>query len=207
MRWIFLLVLGVALNAFSSNITAVNGKKVALDKNVQKGISGVVMCPYGGTKIICAQAVAFGNYAKLYKYDSLKNDAFALPYVLPKKGDEIIFAKDYSRIMIIAPTQEEYLKYRKKYSNAVIISPDIFADMIDEVPTRAEFVKFAKEMNIGRYIFVLDSVYEVDAISFYAVKKYGSVNAKYNKAFYTTYPDFDLKKENIVNYYKKMIKE
>jgi len=206
MRWFFLFLSVVLLNGYEVTINSVSSDIVTLDKYVKKGISGVVLCPYQNKKIICAKAVAFGKKAKLEIYDNLKNEAFALPVVLPKKGDKIILAKNYDRIMIIAPNQYMYLTVKEKYKNAVIISPDVFANFLEDVPTKNEFINFAKKMDIGRYIFVLDKVYEVDADSFYAIKKYGENSQKYKEMFFTTYPKSGVK-ESMILYYKTLIKE
>ena len=207
MRWLFLVLVAVLLNGYEVTITDVSGNNVTLDKYVKKGVSGVVLCPFEDKTIICAKAVAFGKKAKLKIYDNLKNDAFALPVLTPKRSDKIIFAKNYNRILIIAPNQEEYIKIKNKYKNATVISSDNFAAMIDDLPKRGDFINFAKKLDIGRIIFILDKIYEVDAYSFYVIKKYNQMNVKYNKIFFTTYPAFDLKDKNIVGYYKKLIKE
>ncbi|WP_168175704.1 plasminogen-binding N-terminal domain-containing protein [Nautilia sp. PV-1] len=207
MRWFVFLIFAVLLNAYDVTITNVNSDVATLDKYVKKGVSGVVLCPYNGKNIICARAVCYGKKAKLLVYKELKNDAFALPVVLPKKGDKILLAKDYDRILIIAPNQLEYLKMKEKYKNATVISSDNFAAFLEGIPSRENFINFAKKLNIGRIIFVLDKIYEVDANSFYAVKKYGSINAKYKEIFFTTYPKFDIKGKNIIAYYKSLIKE
>jgi hypothetical protein len=198
---------GVLLNAYSVTITGVNSDTVTLDKYVKNGVSGVVLCPYGGREIICARAVCHGKKAKLLVYKDLKNNAFALPVVLPEKGDKILLAKNYDRILIIAPNQLEYLKMKEKYKNATVISSDNFAAFLDGIPSRKDFINFADKLNIGRIIFVLDKIYEVDADSFYVIKEYGNVHAGYKEMFFTTYPKFDLKGKNIVAYYKSMIKE
>jgi len=207
MRWLYLILATVLLNGYEVTITDVSGDVVTVDKYVKKGVSGVVLCPYGGKKIICAKTVSYGKKAKLEIYDNLKKDAFALPAVFPEKGDKILLAKNYNRILIIAPNQYLYLKTKEKYKNAVIISPDIFANFLEEIPTKDEFVNFAKKMDIGRYVFVLDKIYEVDAESFYAVKKYGKNTQKFKEVFFTTYPKFDIKANNMIAYYKSLIKE
>lgn len=207
MRWLVLVLVSVFLFGYEVSIKSVNKNKAFLNETVQKGKSGIVLCPYNGMKIICARAVSFGDYAKLYTYDDLKNDAFALPLVKPKRGDGIVFGKDDKRIMIIAPTQTQYLKLKEKYKDSVVISSDVFASYIDELPKKKNFIEFAKKMNIGKYIFVLDKIYEVDAYSFYVLNSFGSNSDKYKKIFFTTYPDFDIKSENIIKYYKKFIKE
>lgn len=206
MRWILSFLIFLSLNAYEVKILDVNNDFVIINKYVKKGVSGVVICPYEDKKIVCAKAISFGKKAKLKIYDNLKNEAFALPLVYPKKGDTIIFAKDYNRILIIAPNQVEYLRVKEKYKNSIIISPDIFAPFVDEIPTKKEFINFAKEMDIGRYIFVLDKIYEVDANSFYIIKKYGKSNTKYKEIFFTNYKKEDIK-ENLISYYKKLLKE
>ncbi len=206
-RWIFLVFSFIVLQAYEVTITNLKNNIAFIDKNIKVGITGVVLCPYEDKKIICAKAVSYGKKVKLYNYDNLKNRAFALPVVLPKKGDKIIFAKDYNRVMIIAPNQISYLKLKEKYKNMTLISPDILAPFLDDVPTKKEFINFAKKMDIGRYIFVLDKIYEVDANSFYVIKKYGKNDAKYKEIFFTSYPKFSIKDKNMISYYKSLIKE
>jgi len=206
MRWLFFVLAAVLLNGYEVTITSIRGNTVTLDKYVKKGVSGVVLCSFEDKTIICAKAVAFGKKAKLKIYENLKNDAFALPVVLPKKGDKILLAKNYNRIMIIAPNQYLYLKTKDKFKNEVIISPDVFANFLEDIPTKEEFKSFAKKMDIGRYVFVLDKIYEVDADSFYAIKKYGHNSQKFNEMFFTTYPK-EIVKKDMISYYKSMIKE
>ena len=110
MRLFLFVIAAILLNAYEVNILSVNQDTAVIEKYVKKGVSGVVLCPYEGKKIICARVVCFGKRAKLKIYDDLKKEAFALPLVVPKKGDKILLAKDYDRILIIAPNQLEYLK-------------------------------------------------------------------------------------------------
>ena len=92
MRIILVLFVFVFLNAYEiAKIVEVNNQEIKLDKNIKLGISGIVLCPYEKEDIICARAISYGNKAKLFVYDDLKNDAFALPLVYPKKGDKVIF--------------------------------------------------------------------------------------------------------------------
>ena len=208
-----ILILFSAVLAFSQgisvNILNVNKNKITISKAIKKGISGVVLCPYEKSKIICARAVSLGgDEALLYTYKALKNDAFALPVVFPKKGNEVLFAKDYSRIMIIAPNQTLYLKTKEKYPNNTVIPIDVFGAFLHEKPQKKDFVKFAKKMNIGRYIFVLDKIYEVDALSLQVINSYTNPykNNKFKLPFFTSYNDYDIKM-NPINYYKNLIKE
>ncbi|GAB6044617.1 hypothetical protein JCM11957_02150 [Caminibacter profundus] len=210
MRIFFVLFLTVfAFAEIRANLVEVYNNYGKIDKKLKKGTSGIVLCPYEGEKIICARAVANGNLVDFYTYDTLRNDAFALPVVVPKKGDEVVFEKDYNRIMIIAPNQEVYLMIRNKYKNAIIISPDILASFIDGMPDISTFRKFAIENNIVRYIFVIGKkLYEVDSFSFYVINSHKiKKTSKYNKAFFTYFNNFDIKTENIENYYLKLIKK
>jgi len=204
MKWL-LLFIGMILSAYEVNIVKVNGDTVYFDKYVKRGVSGLVLCPYENQNIICACVISDGKKGYLRVYDSLKNNAFVLPYVLPKKNDKVLLAKDYNRILIIAPNQTEYIKVLQKYQNQTVIHPDNFAVFLDEYPTRSDFVNFAKKMNIGRYIFVLDKIYEVDAKSLYVLKSYGKNEYKYNAPFFTTY-NLSNTLQNPIAYYKNLIR-
>ena len=196
------------LFAFDVKILSVEKNYAKIDSYIKKGISGDVICKYDNTPIICAKAVSYGNIVKFYPFDELKNDAFALPLVYPKAGDKIVLGKNYNRILIIADNQVHYLKVASLYKNATIISPDIFAPFIEDMPTKKDFQTFCKDFNIGRIIFVLDKIYEVDSFSFYAVKtRDAGFKTDYKKAFFTTYTKFNIKQKNILNYYKSLLKD
>ena len=204
----FILFLGVYLFGLQTKIIDINKNIVTLDKDVKRGISGVVLCPYEGKKIICASCVSLGNSkAKLKVYDNLKNRAFALPVVYPRLNDEVIFAKNYERVLIIAPNQIAYLKLKEKFKNKIIIPVDTFAAFLDDLPKREDFIDFAKKMDIGLILFALDKLYFVDANSFYVVdeKNLDFKSKKFKLPFYSSY-NFDIKEKNIINYYKKMLR-
>jgi len=202
----FILFIGVLLFAGEALIVKVNKNSALLDKKIQKGVSGYVICPYMEKEIICARAVAFGEEAKFYPYKVLKNDAFALPVVVPKSGDKIIFGKDYDRILIIAPNQDSYLRVKNMYKKSIVVSPDVLAAfMDDELPTKEELKKFAAEFNIGKYIFVLDNIYEVDSFSFYAIKKKPFEEVEYKLPFFNYAYSLKVNK-NLIKYYKSLIK-
>ena len=207
MRIIFVFLIAVLVNAaYIAKIIDIDNLKITLDKNIKKGTSGLVLCPYQNENIICAKAISFGDYAKLYVYDNLKNDAFALPLVYPNVNDTVIFGKNYSRIMIIAPNQSEYLKLKNRFKNLTIIPIDTFAAFLDDLPTRKNFIKFAKEMDIGLFVFALDKLYFVDANSFYVILKEDyNFPKKFKIPFFSSY-NFDIKEKSIINYYKKMLK-
>jgi hypothetical protein len=211
MRIIFVLFIAIfAFAKIDAKIVSVNKDEALINKNVKTGISGIVVCPYMDEKIICARAVAFGKKVKFYNFETLQNDAFALPVVMPKSGDEIVFAKDYNRIMIIAPTQDIYLMLKNRYqkNGNIIISPDVFAAFLDDMPTIENFRNFAKIMNIGRFVFAVnDKIYEVDSYSFYVINSHQiQKKALYKKAFFTYFSNFDIKTKNIQNYYLHLLK-
>lgn len=209
-----ILILLSAVLAFSYGIKVkilqVKGNRIIINATLKKGINGIALCPYENSEIICARVVSLGeDEALLYDYKSLKNKAFALPLVFPKKGDKAIFAKDYSRIMIIAPNQTLYLKIKEKYSKNTIIPIDTFALFLDKKPTKREFINFAKKMNIGRFVFVLDKIYEIDALSFQVINSYPNPykTKKFKVPFFTYYNNYNMKIKNPINYYKSLIKE
>jgi co-chaperonin GroES (HSP10) len=218
MRIIFILFLFIYSMAYEVSITKIQNSVIKVDKYVKKGVSGIVICPYENKKIICARVVMFGKKGKLEVYDSLENDSFALPRVLPKVGDRIVLGKDYSRVMIVAPNQNSYLKVKSMLKDKTFISPDIFATFLDEIPTKKDFVNFAKKLDIGMYAFVLDKVYLVDAYSFYKIKKYDlNETYKYEKPFFVNYKHFKIssgifsmfktKIKDFEKYYKNLIRE
>ncbi len=210
MRIFFILLITISLYAegLVTHITDVSNNVITTDAFLKKGISGIVLCPYEKEKIICARCVSAGeNKAVLYSYKALKNDAFALPIVLPKKNDEVIFGKNYKRIAIIAPNLQTYLKLKKRFSTFSIIPIDVLGVFLEDEPTKEDFINFAKKMDIGMYIFALDKLYEVDALSFYAINEEDfSFKGKFKLPFYTSY-NFDFDMKNPINYYKSMIKE
>jgi hypothetical protein len=219
MRIIFILFLVFSyLISYEARIESVENSSVLLNKSFKNGMSGIVLCPYEDREIICARIIVFENKGELKVYDDLENSAFALPVVFPKKGDRVILGKDYNRVMIIAPNQDSYLKVKSMFKNKTFISPDIFATFLDKTPTKKDFINFAKELNIGLYIFVLDKIYLVDAYSFYAIKSLElKKHYKFEKPFFNTYAIslkggffsklFQSKISNYIAYYKKMIKE
>jgi len=219
MKMVFILFVLVAeLFAYEVKINNVSKCDIEINQTVKKGTSGVVLCPYENREIICARAVLYGNKGKLKIYDNLENSSFALPVVKPKKGDKIVLGKDYNRILIIAPNQEAYFKMQEKFKNKTIISSDMLAAFLDEVPTRKDFINFAKKMDIGIYIFVLDKIYVVDAYSFYAINSFDYKKVEYKKPFFMTYNNINLqsglfkymfksKIKNFEKYYKSLIKE
>jgi signal peptidase I len=204
MRIFFVLFLGVLLFGAEVKLTKVYGKKGDINVFVKKGVSGIVLCPYMNERIVCARAVSFGKKVSFYPVDDFQNDAYALPIVFPKTGDEIVFAKDYDRILIIAPNQEVYLKVKELYKNATVVSPDVFAAFLDGEVEKSDFIDFSKKMNIGRIIFILDKIYEVDSFSFYAIKtKKAPITAHYKRAFFTYFKNFDIEPVD----YKRFIKD
>ena len=207
MRFLIFFI-SVLLFAKTTQIVNIDNDVIMLKDNIKKGESGIVLCPYENKKIICASVISIGNKkAKLSVYDNLQNEAFALPIVYPKVNDEVIFGKNYDRVVIIAPNQFTYLSLKDKFKNFTIIPIDTFAAFLEDLPEKKDFLEFAKKMDIGLYIFALDKLYFVDAKSFYVVnkEKFLLLAKKFKLPFYSSY-NFDIKEKNIINYYKKMLK-
>jgi hypothetical protein len=138
----------------------------------------------------------------------------ALPVVVPKPGDKIIFQKDYRRVMIIAPDRESYYSLVNQYQekgNSVIPSDvmAVFVEDNDEIPSRREFINFAKRLNIGRYIFLSDKgIEEIDALSLTPLRVLpwkGNGKVSYKVPFFTTYGDWEKIDEPILKRYKEEI--
>ena len=207
MRIIFVLFLAMYLFSFETKIVDIKKNIITIKDNIKRGVSGIVLCPYENKEIICASCVSVGNKkAKLEIYDNLENKAFALPIVYPKPKDKVIFKKNYDRIVIIAPNQFSYLRVKDEFKNFVVVPVDVFAAFLKDIPSKKDFINFAKQMDIGLYIFVLDELYVVDANSFYVLSKRKiDIPKKFEVPFYSSY-DFGIKEKNIINYYKKMLR-
>jgi hypothetical protein len=203
MRIILLFFIAVISFAFEVKIKKVVGDKIFLNSYVQKGLSGIVVCPYMKEEIICARVISNGKEANLYAYAKLKNNAFGLPLVYPKPGDKVIFGKNYNRIVIIAPNQTTYLKLKNRYKGNSIISPDVLVAFLGDEVDKKELINFAKDMDIGRYIFALkDGLYEVDALSFYVLNKIKFKGSDFKNAFFTYARNIDIKPVNYKKFFK-----
>jgi hypothetical protein len=201
---IFLIFIIAVFTYAQITLIKVNNKEGLIDKYVQEGRSGYVLCPFNNKEIICARAVFFGKKVKFYNYEELKNDAFALPIVYPKKGNKVI-VNSYERILIIAPNQDIYLKLKDLYSSKTIIHPDLLYVYLDGEVSKKGFQDFARLMNIDEYIFALDKVYEVDANSFYSIKSFSKLNTFYKFIFYNSYNKGETS-QNMIKKYKSFIK-
>ncbi|MRJ07050.1 MAG: hypothetical protein C6I01_05975 [Epsilonproteobacteria bacterium] len=217
-RKIFIsMVLGVIFPLFAQQVTLtwVKGKRGEIDTIVPKGMTGYLICPFLNRDIICGLAVSLGDGKVEFKvYDALQNKAMALPVVVPKPGDKIIFQKDYRRVMIIAPDRESYYSLVNQYQekgNSVIPSDvmAVFVEDNDEIPSRREFINFAKRLNIGRYIFLSDKgIEEIDALSLTPLRVLpwkGNGKVSYKVPFFTTYGDWEKIDEPILKRYKEEI--
>ena len=193
------LGLFLAIKLFAVGIVSVDKNIAKIDGDIEKGVSGVVVCPYNGNSIIAANAVSLGDgKVKLSNYDYLKNRAFALPIVPVTQKCEAVFKRNYNRILILAPTQKLYLKLKEEYKNSVIVPVDNFALFFEKDLTKKDILNFAKIMNVGRIIVAKKYLYEVDANSLQVVSKKEYLGSDKNE-FFTNYGIFKID-------YKKLIK-
>jgi hypothetical protein len=181
---------------------------------VPKGETGYILCPYMGKEIICGLALSEGEGRVRFEvYDNLKNRAMALPVVLPKPGDKVVFQKNYRRVLIIAPNSEIYFsllnRYRKEGNTP--ISSDFLAIFEEDegVPSREDLISLAKKMDIGRYAIVTpEGVIELDALSLQKLRSYpcncGPIH--YKVPFFTSYNDWEEPEEGILERYNEELK-
>ena len=86
------------------------------------------------------------------------------------KGDDIVFAFNYNRAILIAPNEEIYHRVTKS-SSVEWIHPDIFATLLSvngrPTPIRKDFNEFCQSTSVGIiFIYLEGRVFTLDANSF-----------------------------------------
>lgn len=107
---------------------------------------------------------------ELSAFDML--DAKSLPYGKwsAAKGDDVVFAFNYNRAMLIAPNEDIYHKVTKS-SSVEWIHPDIFATHLSvsghPTPLKKDFSEFCQSTSVGIiFIYLEGRVFTLDANSF-----------------------------------------
>jgi hypothetical protein len=117
-----------------------------------------------------------GEAKLLYRaYDALKNDAFPIAILEPKRGDEIHMRSFNTRALLVAPDQEMYQKLTKQYDTIDWIHPDIFlSELVKDgtnKPDKDDFRDFCNAYSVGVVYFVNGTKGEARDCSSFTVLK------------------------------------
>ena len=111
-----------------TTIQAIDNQTVQVSKNIQKGISGIVVHEYGnGLSAITHTVISQGeNQASLEPYSVLIHGKLPSIKTVAKIGDRVIFGNFYTNVLLLAPNGQSYREIIKS-SKQSWIHPDNYA--------------------------------------------------------------------------------
>ena len=144
---------------------------VQLTKNIQKGMSGIVIHDYGnGLSAITHTVISQGEgQATIKSYEILRHTKLPSIKTALKQGDKVIFGNLYHNALLIAPDRQSYSSITKSIKKTWI-HPDTYAMYLiknDEIALSLENLKqFAMKNQVGLIAIVTkDSLLTLDPIS------------------------------------------
>ena len=197
------------ITPITSTIVSITKNRAKIDKEIEKGVSGYII----DKNQIIGKVISNGDKSVTFlPFTKLKNSGLATPIIIPKIGNKIIFKLYYDRALIIAPTQNLYLKTKKNYPNINFLSSDLFASYFATKPNKKEFQQFCKTFNVGIIIFNLDRQFIVDCESFQILDSKFIKSEKFSKPFFVNYDKFNTtlfrtEPNNWIKYYNSILKE
>ena len=152
------------------------------NNNLKVGQSGIVVHVYkNNNKIIIANAkVIYTNENKSIveytPFNDLKQKSMPTSNRKVEVKDILILNYLYTSSMIIAPTQESFLKVRNKFKYNNFLHPDLFATNLkmkdNPFPSKQDIQDYAISQNLGTIFLVLkDSVNILDSKTFKLLDK------------------------------------
>ncbi|SFV71344.1 hypothetical protein MNB_SV-13-1816 [hydrothermal vent metagenome] len=175
---------------------------VQLSKNIQKGMSGIVVHDYGnGLSAITYTVVSQGGgQATLEPYTILSHGKLPSIKTVAQKGDRVIFGNFYNNVLLIAPNGQSYSKITKSIKKSWI-HPDIYAMYListDAIHISLENLKeFARKNQVGLVLIATqDSLLTLDPISGVFLSK-TPLSLKVDKAQSPFYARFEQINTNI----------
>jgi len=169
------------------------------------GSSGIVI--QNGVIVASAEAIS-KDKIKYLPFNILKNKALASPKLFPKKGDYVKMYHNYDKILIVAPSQNNYLTIKSKLKDEDVINSDLLVTIADDVNelTKEDFQNFCHEYSVGLVYFNLDKNYVVDCNTFKVIKTFpNDLKTNYTKPLFSSY-QLNKNDTNYIEYYKNLIK-
>lgn len=189
------------------------------------GSSGIVIHKLeSGENSIVARCVVTqkdGKNAKIRfeRFSSLKQNAYPIPKVSPKKGDEIIINFLYKRALLIAPNKEIYHDIIGDFPKIDFVDSDLAASYLSlkykPNPSKDDFRKICDKYAAGLVMLATNKkIYALDCGSFKPIKEFPSKEIKsYKLPFFSNIGKietviWDFNNDEISNYdkyYEKLI--
>lgn len=146
---------------------------------LQKGVSGYIIHHIDSNHQVVVANIVVDSYDKeqqnakaiVEEFQELEQDALPATTYSVQVGDEVVIAPEYSRALLIAPSESLYYHLTKAINNLEWIHPDKFATFLSyrghPSPQIEDFQEFCNTASVGLlYIYAKDELYTLDCKSF-----------------------------------------
>jgi len=162
-----------AIGQVEAQVTAKNANTLTLNKEIVKGVSGIVVHYYNDKhSAIVATVVAIGgNKVQIVDANYVQNPKLPDIATPVSIGDKVVMGYLYNRSLLIAPNQATYDDVTSIYPTIDFVNPDLLAfSMMREgldMPTKKSIQEYCNQNAIGLvYIVTADMGYFIDVNSF-----------------------------------------
>lgn len=176
--WLFALGLADNVKVPIKEIDEVKKEATVKVDEIDVGVSGYIVHNIGANHTIILNSARVKEFdantktAKVELGEFSMLDTKSLPHGKwsATKGDDVVFAFNYNRAILIAPNEEIYHRVTKS-SSVEWIHPDIFATHLSvkghPTPLKADFSEFCQSTSVGIiFIYLEGKVFTLDAGSF-----------------------------------------
>lgn len=146
---------------------------------VQQGVSGYIVHHIDSNHQVIIATIIVDSYnkeldnatAEVKKFNFLEQDALPKTTYSTQVGDEVVVATEYSRALLIAPSESLYYHLTRAINNLEWIHPDKFAVFLSyrghPSPQKKDFQDFCEAASVGLvYIYAKNNLYTLDCRSF-----------------------------------------
>lgn len=162
-----------AVSQTQAEVVAVNKDRVTLNKNIIKGVSGIIVHHYNDKhSAIVATVVSLGaKEARIVNAKYVQNTRLPDIATPVSVGDKAVMGYLYNRSLLIAPNQATYDDVTGIYPSMDFVHPDLLAfSMMREgidMPTKESIQEYCNQNAIGLvYLVAADMGYFIDVNSF-----------------------------------------
>lgn len=170
-------VINTVLTVTKNDDTTIVSFKSSVE--LQKGVTGYIVHHIDNKHQVIVANIVVDKFNKsnqsalalAEEFQDLKQNALPVTTYGIEVGDEIIIATEYSRALLIAPSESLYYHLTKAISNLEWIHPDKFATFLSyrghPSPQIDDFQEFCATASVGLlYIYAKEDLYTLDCKSF-----------------------------------------